>query len=155
MHRFAAKSPAPQADGLGTDGLAASHPGRGESCLWRVPVTVQSRGSIWYLRRWPRIFLQDRLNLHHPRVSLVGTLALVPTAWVPTPWSWLLEPYLIPNLTHSKRSVEDQSLPLTLRGLPSRSPLAGAPCCRSETTARRPTSNVFPNFEIPSLSSHS
>ena len=39
--------------------------------------------------------------------SPVGTLVLVPAAWVPTPWSWLLEPYLIPNLTHRKGSAED------------------------------------------------
>ena len=111
MHRFAAKPSAPQADGLDIGGLAASHPDRDESCLWRVPVTVQSRGSIWYLRRRARIFLQDRINLHRPRVShsaLVGTLVvLVPAARAPTPWSWVLEPYLIPNLTHRKDSAED------------------------------------------------
>jgi len=107
IHRFAVKSSAPQADGMSIGGLAASHPGRGESWLWRVPVTVQSCGSIWYLRRRTRTFLQDRVN---PRVShstLAGTLVLVPATWVPIPWPWLLEPYLIPNLMHRKGSTED------------------------------------------------
>lgn len=108
-HRFAGKSSALQAYGLGICGLAASRLDREESCLWRVPVATQSCVSIWYLRRWTRISLQARINLLHLCVSyptLVGTLVLVPAARVPSPWLCLLGPYLIPNLRHRKASLE-------------------------------------------------